>query len=324
MPRIDVHQHLWSQPLLDSLRARDELPFVRDEHGLVVLYLPGERPYVIDASAETAAARESLLDDDGADSALLCISSPLGIEALPREQALAMIGAFLDGADELGPRFGAWGPVALDGAGGEDVEDLLDRGCCGVSLPAGALADLSCVERLHGVLSRLEELEAPLFVHPGPGRSPRGASCPSLRDPLWWPALTSYVAQMQQAWMALAVAGRARHPQLRVVFAMLAGLAPLQAERLRARGWPRPPLEDELLFYETSSYGPTAAAVLGALVGDGQLLYGSDRPVAEPGLAVCEGPFEADVLEAAMRAAFAGMTLPSAGRGLALGSGALP
>jgi hypothetical protein len=37
------------------------------------------------------------------------------------------------------------------------------------------------------------------------------------------------------------------------------------------------------VFYETSSYGPAAVRVLEDLVGAEQLLYGSDRPVVEPG-----------------------------------------
>ena len=52
--KIDVHQHLWTEPLVEALAARSELPFVRVENGLTVLYLAGERPYVIDLASETA------------------------------------------------------------------------------------------------------------------------------------------------------------------------------------------------------------------------------------------------------------------------------
>ncbi len=45
---VDVHQHLWTEPLVEALAVRSELPFVGIEHGLTVLYLAGERPYVID------------------------------------------------------------------------------------------------------------------------------------------------------------------------------------------------------------------------------------------------------------------------------------
>jgi hypothetical protein len=77
-------------------------------------------------------------------------------------------------------------------------------------------------------------------------------------------------------------AARRRHPLLRVVFAMLAGGAPLHDERLAARGGPPIALRDPFTFYETSSYGLAAVEAIAGRVGTGQLLYGSDRPVIEP------------------------------------------
>ena len=286
MTRIDVHQHIWTEPLVQALADREELPFVRREHGLTVLFLAGERPYVIDLGAEAPARRAALVEQDGLDRALLCLSSPLGIEALPREQSVPLIGAYHEGALALGGPFGVWGAVALDRLDPGDVDRALRRGCVGLSLPAGALAGVAAISRLHPLLERLEQYDAPLLVHPGPG--PGSAASParaqaSLGDPLWWPALTGYVADMHAAWLAFLTAGRASYPQLRVIFSMLAGLAPLHAERLSSRGGPRLRLADPLVFYDTSSYGPSAVATLDEVVGRRQLLYGSDRPVVEPG-----------------------------------------
>ncbi len=67
---------------------------------------------------------------------------------------------------------------------------------------------------------------------------------------------------MQAAWLAFLAAGRPRHPRLRVIFSMLAGLAPLHAERLSSRGGPGSSSPDPLLFYDTSSYGPAAVDAL--------------------------------------------------------------
>jgi hypothetical protein len=284
--KIDVHQHLWTEPLVQALAARSELPFVRSEYGLTVLYLAGERPYVIDLSSETPTHRAALVELDGLDRALVCLSSPLGIEWLPREQALALIDAYHEGALSLGEPFGVWGAIALDRADPEDVDRALARGCVGLSLPAGALASVEAVAGLHPLLARLESHSAPLLVHPGSRAgigAARGGGETSLGDPVWWPALTGYVAGMQAAWLAFMVAGRARYPRLRVIFSMLAGLAPLHAERLSSRGGPCPSLPDPLVFYDTSSYGPAAMRVLEDVVGPQQLLYGSDRPVVEPG-----------------------------------------
>jgi 6-methylsalicylate decarboxylase len=174
--------------------------------------------------------------------------------------------------------------MALDRPDPDDVDRVLGRGCVGLSLPAGALSSVDALSRLHSVLARLELLGAPVLVHPGPGRrEPQARGEASLADPLWWPALTRYVADMQAAWLAFLAAGRLQHPELRVVFSMLAGLAPLHAERLASRGGPAPDVPDPLVFYDTSSYGPSAVRRLAELVGAQQLLYGSDRPVVEPG-----------------------------------------
>jgi hypothetical protein len=282
---IDIHQHLWTEPLVQALSRRRELPFVRVEHGLTVLFLAGERPYVIDLASEEPSRRAALVERDGLDSALLCLSSPLGIESLPRAQALELIDAYHDGALALGEPFGVWGAVALDRPDPADVENALARGCVGISLPAGALASVDRLACLRPLLARLELLGAPLLVHPGPGAAPAAGA--SLQDPLWWPALTRYVASMQEAWLAFISAGRSEHPELRIVFSMLAGLAPLHAERLASRGGPDPRGlgDDRLLFYDTSSYGPATVRVFAETIGGpAQLLYGSDRPVVEPGL----------------------------------------
>ncbi len=131
------------------------------------------------------------------------------------------------------------------------------------------------------MLERIAELGVPLFVHPGPApRTPRPEA--SLTEPLWWRALTDYVAQMQAAWFTFAALGRREHPQLEVVFAMLAGGAPLLSERLTTRGGPEIELSDPLAFYDTSSYGPAAVEAMARRVGAAQLVYGSDLPVIEP------------------------------------------
>jgi hypothetical protein len=245
------------------------------------LHLAGEAPYVIDLEAEAPAARTRLLDGDRVGRALVCLSSPLGIEWLPRHEALRVIDAYHDGALALGERFGVWGAVPLSAPDPDDVDRALARGCVGVSLPAGALADATALTHVAALLGRLQERGAPLLVHPGPGPRDRGFAA-SLSEPLWWPALTRYIAGMQAAWLTFATSARPHLPELRVVFAALAGLAPLHAERLRSRAGMLVD-RDGLTFYETSSYGPRAVAAMAATVGSSQLLYGSDRPVADPG-----------------------------------------
>jgi 6-methylsalicylate decarboxylase len=85
------------------------------------------------------------------------------------------------------------------------------------------------------------------------------------------------VATMQTAWHAFAVWGRVAHPGLRVCFAMMAGLAPLQRERLVARGGPA--ISDPDVFLDVSSYGARTVDAVLREVGVDRLVHGSDRPV---------------------------------------------
>jgi 6-methylsalicylate decarboxylase len=274
--RVDVHQHIWTTPLLDALTARERLPFVRRSDGLAVLHCAGEQAWAIDVESETSQRRAELAQADGLDRVLVALSSPIGVEALPRDEAHALIDAHLTGVEALGSPFAAWGPVALDRPDPDDIDALLARGCVGITLPAGALAGPDALAQIEPLLDRAEALQTTVFVHPGPARSA------SLTEPLWWAALTDYVAQMQAAWLTFATVGRRRHPSLRVLFAILAGGAPLHAERLAARGGPPLDLHDPLMFYETSSYGPAAIEAIAKLISPDQLVYGSDRPVIEP------------------------------------------
>jgi hypothetical protein len=169
MSKLDVHQHIWTDPLLEALSRRRELPFVRRQRGLTVLFLAGERPHVIDTEVETVAGRVSQLEEDGVERALVCLSSPLGIESLPRAESVELIGAYHDGALALGEPFGVWGALPLERPQPSDVDAAMDRGCVGIALPAGALGSVEAVARLNLVLARLEMIGAPLPVHPGPG-----------------------------------------------------------------------------------------------------------------------------------------------------------
>ncbi|HEX3618506.1 MAG TPA: hypothetical protein VHU61_18310 [Solirubrobacteraceae bacterium] len=279
--RVDAHQHIWTEPLLAALCARNELPLVRYEDGLAILHSAGEQPYAIDLRSESPDARAACVRRDGLDKAVVAISSPIGIEALPRPAALELIDAHLAGVAALGPEFEFWGPLAIDGADPDDVDQLVARGAIGISIAAGALSGSERLERLRHVLGRVSAHGLPLFVHPGraPGQLPAASE---FGEPLWWRPLTDYVVQMQAAWLTFAALGRRQHPDLRVLFAMLAGGAPLLSERLVARGGPPVDLRDPSSFYETSSYGADAVEMTARITGIDQLVYGSDRPVIDP------------------------------------------
>ncbi|MBO2450473.1 amidohydrolase [Actinomadura barringtoniae] len=277
MPGIDVHQHLWGAPLIGALRGRSTPPYL-DEW---TLYLDGEPPFEIDPADHDIAARAALVKADGLDRALVSLSSPLGIEWLPADQARPLLEAYHAGATGLPEPFGSWAAACvseIDAASlARDLDraDDLGRGFAGLQLPATALADRAGYERCGPLLTLLEERNLPLFVHPGPAPAAEEGA------PGWWPALVPYVSQMQAAWFAFRAFGRVRHPRLRVCFTLLAGLAPLHGERLAARGGGRGEV-DPNAFVETSSYGPRAADAAVRALGVDVIVNGSDRPYAHP------------------------------------------
>ncbi len=273
---MDVHQHLLGGPLVEALVARTEAPRLIRERDGWAFRVASEPDSHLSFAAVDPDRRVAALASDGVDRALVALSTALGIESLPADEASALIEAHHRGIEDLPGAFAGWGAVPLAAPDPAHVDAALDRGCVGITLPAPAIGTPAALEALAPLLERLEARDAPLFVHPGP------VVAGSAAGPPWWPALTDYVAQMQAAWFAFLHRGRQTHPRLRVLFAMLAGGAPLQLERFAARsGLPVPP-HDELVFYDTSSYGPRMLAAMREAVGDSQLVFGSDRPVVDP------------------------------------------
>jgi len=280
METVDVHQHLLSEPLIAELARRQKPPALARRRGGWTFRVAGEPDSVLSFDATNVALRSVELRRGDIDRALVALSTALGIETLPAEEALPLLEAHHLGVDDLPADFGGWGAVQLEAPDPAEVDAVIARGCVGISLPASALASPAALERVGPLLAQLELHDAPLFVHPGPvGRSGQPAASASL--PPWWPALTDYVAQMQAAWFAFLHGGRRNHPRLRVLFAMLAGGAPLQLERFAARGGTAAAAPDPRVFYDTSSYGPRMLEAMLGAVGVAQLVYGSDRPVVD-------------------------------------------
>jgi 6-methylsalicylate decarboxylase len=270
----DIHQHLWPEPMLRALSLRHEPPrLVRRASGWVVR-MRGEPEAPLDLADHEPERRAALVRADGLDRALVAPSIPLGIEALPADEAESLLETYHAGVEALPNEFGAWAAVGLAEPDPAALGQLLDAGFVGACISAVALAGPDGLDRLGPVLETLDRRGAPLFVHPGPAAATDAM-------PAWWPALTDYVASMQAAWHAFALWGRPAHPGLRVCFAMLAGLAPLQRERLVARGGRA--VSDHDVFLDVSSYGERAVDAVLREVGVDRLVEGSDRPVVDPG-----------------------------------------
>ncbi len=258
MAGIDVHQHLWPPSFVEALSVRKAPPLL--EPGRMVL---AEGAYPFDPSEHALESRLTLLDRAGLDRAVVSLQPTLGLERLdPAER------------DELESTWEE-GVLAVARESGGRIVPLSPRlprpGFAGASVGADAFDDL---DRLVPVLEALRA-SGFLFVHPVAAAPPPGA-------PAWWAPVADYTGQMQRAFLAWLAGGGERWPEVRIVFAILAGGAPIQVERLGSRGIDVSFARRENVFFDTASYGPRALRLAIETVGAGQLLFGTDVPVVDP------------------------------------------
>ena len=272
---VDVHQHLWPEPLIEELRRRSRPPSL---DGWTLL-TGNEPPFEVNPADHDVARRARQATRDGTGLALIGLSSPLGIEYLMPDEAEPLLVAYHTGVAALGAPFGGWAAASLAAIDGPGLAKQLDQGFVGLQLPATALADEPGYLRCGPLLDVLADRQLPLFIHPGPA-----AGMPA-SGPAWWAALVPYVQQMHAAWFAFRTYGRPAYPSLRVCFAALAGLGPLHGERLAARGGSDPTARgviDPGAYVETSSYGSRAIDAVLRVLGVDMVVHGSDRPYARP------------------------------------------
>ncbi|MFL5927654.1 MAG: amidohydrolase family protein [Gaiellaceae bacterium] len=252
MPSYDIHQHLWPPSLIEALQSRHERPRLRRR----TLELP-TGDWEIDLTSHELGPRLAALDRDEIDVAV--ISCPPTLELDPD-----LVDSYHEGMLEV--------VAEADGRLRAFAYDAARDGFAGACVSALALDDLSALAPLLTALEGRGEL---LFVHPGAALSPPDA-------PAWWPSIVSYTAQMQFAYAAWLARGAADWPDLRVVFAILAGGAPVQLERLGSRGIETRAVLHENVYLDTASYGERALTLAFATYGVGQIVYGSDWPVIDP------------------------------------------
>ena len=251
MPTYDFHQHLWPPALIEALRARSERPRLRGS----VLQLPSG-DFELDVTCHEPAARLAVLDRHELDVAVISCPPTLELDA-------ELVEAYHDGILEL--------VAESDGRLLALASGAVRAGFSGACVPAPALGDL---DALAPVLTELERRGQLLFVHPAPaGRT--------LDQPSWWPFVVGYTAQMQAAYAAWLAGGAERWPELRVLFAILAGGAPIQLERLASRGLDTRAVLHEHVYFDTASYGERALELAMATFGVGHLVYGSDWPIID-------------------------------------------
>ena len=252
MPSFDVHQHLWPEELVAALASRREIPRIRGS----MLELDEGR-FEVDLDVHRLDRRLEELDRDGIDVAIVSFPPTMAWESA-RELAVA----FHEGIERLV---------------GES-QGRLRAFACGECRPGYAGACISgrrLIAGVDGLASELADAGQVLFVHPGPPE-------PTPVDaPAWWAAIVDYTAEMQAAFAWWIAQGPEATLGVPVIFAILAGGAPVQVERLRGRGGPDAESLAPSYFLDTASYGHQALELCLSTYGVSRLLYGSDTPVLD-------------------------------------------
>ena len=263
MPVVDVHQHLWPEPLLELLSRRGGPPRLDGS----TLELPREPPVEVDVGAHALEARLALLDRCGIERAVVSLPPTLGAGALADEEWEEICEAYERGILDLARASDRIVPLAaLRGV----------EGFAGACVGAPELLEL---ELLAPRLDALEQRGGFLFVQPGPSPAREGT-------PPWWSAVVEHTAQMQAAYAMWLDGGVERWPRLDTVFAILAGGGPFQLERLQSRGVSGRGLLYDTVYFETASYGRRALELTLTTYGVGRVLLGSDAPGLDPELAL--------------------------------------
>src|SRR4051812_44796974 len=91
MTATDVHQHLWPEEFVGALARRTDAPAVRRDGRGWVISVPGEPDSPFGAATHDPVVRAAGLRATGLDRALLCMSTPLGVEALDEDQARPLL-----------------------------------------------------------------------------------------------------------------------------------------------------------------------------------------------------------------------------------------
>jgi 6-methylsalicylate decarboxylase len=284
--RTDLHQHLWPPELIASLRARSAPPQLEGDAERPLLRMRHEPDGQVVLAGHSLLRRLVALDAAGIDRTVISLSTPLGIEALPEAESVELIGAYHDGIERLvresGGRLAAWAapPLRAADGGAAVVSAAIDLGFVGASVPSEVLASPDALDAVAPLLAMLERRGRPLFVHPGPGPATEPYAL-ERGMPVWWPNLGVYPGLSVRAFFAWRALGAARHPGLRVCFAIMAGAAPFLEERWRVFSGETRTI-DRNLFLDTASCGRLALECAMATYGVEQIVFGTDIPVISP------------------------------------------
>ncbi|MGZ4482046.1 MAG: amidohydrolase family protein [Gaiellales bacterium] len=287
----DIHQHLWPERLIAALRRRSRPPWLEGDGRRPMLRMAHEADGPIDLTGYDPERRLRQMDEAGIDRAVVALSTPIGVEALPADEAMPLLDAYHDGVLELvqgsDGRLAAWAspPLAADDAGAGELARRLDQGFVGACIPSEALASPGAIDRCAPLLELLQRRGVPGFVHPGPApwtALPSASSRGGDGLPLWWTNLAVDPGLSLRAFFTWRAVGGPRFPALRLVFAIMGGGAPFLEGRWRTFAGQAGEIEPNI-FFDTASFQRLALETAMATYGLEQIVFGTDIPVIDPG-----------------------------------------
>src|SRR5205085_9640906 len=137
---------------------RTRPPLLEGDGDRPLLRMIHEPDGAVDLTKHTLERRIPALDEAGIDRAVISLSAPLGIEALPDDEAAELLDAYHDGLAGLieasGGRLAGWAAPTLAAAdgGAATVAGALDRGFAGAMVPSEALCGPEPMGRLAPLL----------------------------------------------------------------------------------------------------------------------------------------------------------------------------
>ena len=253
-------------PLARAVRRGAAAAVGRHRRSTAASCRPSRARFAFDLAEHDLEHRVPALDRDGIDVAVVSLQPSLGLERCPTRSARS----------SRRPGRPAAEVVATSRRTAPRVRPgRRPRGLRGRLVGSSALLDLERATPLLDALAR-RRVRSRLRAPGRGGEPPTDATAVvGLGDRLHGPDAGGVPRLARLRSGALAV-------RCRFVFAILAGGAPFQLERLARRGVDVRSALDPNTFFDVSTYGRRAIELCIETFGVGQLVYGSDTPVVDP------------------------------------------
>ena len=290
--RIDMHAHYYGGGLVETLRNRKTVPYLRTrEDGVLVMgAMNGEFPFTdayYDHRVGLAQMRAT-----GLTHRMLTFPGALGVDLLSAGEIAPAIYAFNDHLADLTQQTDG----ALIGLGGVPLDDI-DLACAevmrirktlglpGIILPSNYFNSIAEAEELRPILEAANEFGCHIMLHPGlkVGQEP-----PPLPADFVQYRLSAVNLQSSASQVALTVILSDMldtYPNISFQIVNLGGTLPFILERIesiaRHRNPDAPFPSDRLrrLWYDCASLGPRALEAAVKVLGADRIMLGSDYPI---------------------------------------------